>query len=73
MLLCSEVRRQHDLGRVAVLLSRPGDGAVRPSDRRWGRALLDGARRAGIPFAPVHLANDDVLVPLTGDDLLATG
>ena len=71
--LCSEVRREQGLGRVAVLLSRPGEGRVRPSDRRWGRALLDSAHRAGVPFAPVHLANDDVVVPLTGDDLLAAG
>ena len=34
LLLCREVRREHGLGRVAVLLSRPGEGTVRPSDRR---------------------------------------
>ncbi|HEY0237440.1 MAG TPA: hypothetical protein VGC37_02230 [Friedmanniella sp.] len=71
--LCREVLRDQDLGRVAVLLSRPGERAVRPSDRRWGRALLDSARRLDVPLAPVHLANDEVVVPLTGDDLLATG
>jgi hypothetical protein len=71
--LCHEVRREHDLGRVAVLLSRPGEGAVRSSDRRWGRALLDAARDTGVPLAPIHLATDDAVVPLTGDDLLATG
>jgi hypothetical protein len=71
--VCSQVRRAQGLGRVAVLLSRPGGDGVRPSDCRWGRALLDSARRADVPFAPVHLANDDVLVPLTGDDLLAVG
>jgi hypothetical protein len=71
--LCDEVRREHDLGRVAVLLSRPGEARLRPSDRRWGRALLDSAARIHVPLAPVHLANDDAVVPLTGDDLLATG
>jgi hypothetical protein len=71
--LCQQVRREHDLGRVAALLSRPGEGSVRASDRRWGRALLDSARRFDVPLAPVHLANDDAVVPLTGDDLLATG
>lgn len=71
--LCREVRRQHDLGRVAVLLSRPGERSVRASDRRWGRALLASARRLDVPLAPVHLANDEAVVPLTGDDLLATG
>ena len=69
--LCREVLREHDLGRVAVLLSRPGEGSVRRSDRAWGRALLDAARELDVPLAPVHLANDETLVPLTGDDLLA--
>jgi hypothetical protein len=73
LLLCREVRREHDLGRVAVLLSRPGGGRLRPSDRRWGRALLDAAHRFDVPLAPVHLANDEAVVPLTGDDLLAAG
>ena len=71
--LCREVRNQHDLGRVAVLLSRPGGRTLRPGDRRWGRALLASARALGVPLAPVHLANDEAVVPLTGDDLLATG
>jgi hypothetical protein len=71
--LCQEVRGEHDLGRVAVLLSRPGERALRASDRRWGRALLDSARRLDVPLAPVHLANDEAVVPLAGDDLVATG
>jgi len=71
--LCREVRREHDLGRVAVLLSRPGSAGVRASDRRWGRALLEAARQTGVPLAPLHLATDEAVVPLTGDDLLATG
>jgi hypothetical protein len=71
--ICGEVLREHDLGRVAVLLSRPGGGRVRASDRRWGRALLESAHRFDVPLAPLHLANDDAVVPLTGDDLLATG
>jgi hypothetical protein len=71
--LCREVRDEHRLGRVAVLLSRPGSGAVRHGDRRWGRALFESARRTGVPLAPVHLATDDAVVPLTGDDLLAAG
>ena len=69
--LCREVRREHALGRVAVLLSRPGEGPLRASDRRWGRALLASARRFEVPLAPLHLANDEAVVPLTGDDLLA--
>jgi hypothetical protein len=68
--LCAEVRREHDLGRVAVLISRPGDRSVRASDRRWGRALLESGHHVGVPLAPIHLATDDAVVPLTGDDLL---
>ncbi len=68
--ICAETRRDRRLGRVAALLSRPGDAAVRASDRRWGRALLTAGRSQGVPLAPIHLANDDVVVPLTGDDLL---
>lgn len=68
--MCSHVLVEHDLGRVAVLLSRPGPAALTESDRQWGRALLAAARRAHVPLAPVHLANDEVLVPLTGDDLV---
>ena len=71
--LCREVLTEHGLCRVAVLLSRPGEGTVRASDRRWGRALLDSGRRLDVPLAPVHLATDDAVVPLTADDLLATG
>ena len=71
--VCAEVRHEHDLGRVAVLLSRPGGRALLASDRRWGRALLDAGRRLDVPLAPVHLANDEAVLPLTGDDLLATG
>ncbi|GAB2589827.1 hypothetical protein [Microlunatus antarcticus] len=69
--LCHEVRREHGLGRVAVLLSRPGEGPVRASDRRWGRALLASGRRLDVPLAPLHLAHDAAVVPLAGDDLLA--
>lgn len=75
--LCREVRRAHEhehgLGRVAVLLSRPGGRGLLEGDRRWGRELLASARRFDVPLAPVHLANDEAVVPLTGDDLLATG
>lgn len=71
--LCREVRAEHRLGRVAVLLSRPGSGSVRASDRRWGRALLDSARSLDVPLAPVHLATDDAVLPLTADDLLVAG
>ncbi|SEP59568.1 hypothetical protein [Microlunatus flavus] len=68
--LCAHVQQGDHHGRIAVLLSRPGRAALCASDRRWGRALVDSARRSGVWLAPLHLANDEVLGPLTGDDLL---
>jgi hypothetical protein len=73
MTICAEVCRQQGMSRVAILLSRPGGAGIRPSDRRWAAALLAAARETQLPFAPVHLANDDEVRPLAGDDLLATG
>ena len=70
MAMCAHVQQADRIARVAILLSRPGRGALCTSDRRWGWALDGSARRAGVRLAPLHLANDEVLVPLTGDDLL---
>ena len=70
MAICAHLQRGDGIGRVAILLSRPGRGGLREGDRRWGRALVAAARRSGVRLAPLHLANDEVLVPLTGDDLV---
>lgn len=56
-------------GRVAFLLTRPGMGGLNDWDRAWGRALLRGARRNGVPIWPVHRANDEVLRVMAPDDL----
>ena len=71
MRMLAEVQQLDGVGSVAILLSRPGRGALSASDRQWGRALVNAARNAHVRLAPLHVANDDVLVPLTGDDLLA--
>jgi hypothetical protein len=66
----------HDVGsgiRVAFLFSRPGAGATDRRDRAWARALLAGARRAGVPCETVHVANDERLAPVPPDDLVAHG
>ena len=73
MTICAETCREQGMSGVTVLLSRPGRAGVRPSDRRWGLALLAAARAAQVELAPVHLANNDEVRPLTGDDLLAAG
>ena len=69
--VCRATREEQELGRVAVLLSRPGGASLTGSDRHWGRSVLAAAERGGVPFAPVHLATDEQVRVLSGDDLLA--
>ena len=56
-------------GRVAFLYSRPGPRRVTDDDRAWARGLRTAARKAGVPCAPIHLANDEQLQVLAPDDL----
>ena len=55
--------------RWAFLYSRPGRGGADHRDRAWAQALCDAARRAGARCEPVHLATDEMLVPIPLDDL----
>ncbi len=59
-------------GSLAVLLSRPGRGAITDDDREWARALIDAGRYTRVPLEPLHLATDEVLIPLAPDALAAT-
>jgi hypothetical protein len=56
-------------GRVAFLRTRPGRGGLDQSDRRWAAALYAAARTAVVPCEVVHVANDDMLVPVPLDEL----
>ncbi|KQT94150.1 hypothetical protein ASG49_04360 [Marmoricola sp. Leaf446] len=56
---------------VAFLVVRPGRAGLVDDDRRLARALLTGARGAGIRCHPVHVADDVRLLPVTPDDLAA--
>jgi hypothetical protein len=47
---------------VALLLTRPGVGAVSEADRRWAAALVEAAERFGVPIEPIFRANDEELV-----------
>ena len=59
---------------VALLLTRPGGGAVCASDRRWATLLTDIAGEFGVPIEPVCLATDDRLLVLqTGSGQVAVG
>jgi len=55
--------------RVALLLSRPGRGGASPRDRAWATWLHGACRIVDAPCETVHLATDDVLVPIPLDDL----
>jgi hypothetical protein len=59
----------NDLAAVALLLSRPGPGAMSGSDRRWATAL--GSAFGALSPWPVHLATADRLQVFAADDLLA--
>lgn len=61
---------------VAILVTRPsrehetGHG-LEPDDRALGRLFVEGARLAGVPLEPVHIATDRNIVVLAPDDLAA--
>ena len=57
--------------RVVFLRSRPGRGGPGPDDLAWARSLYDACRAAEVETDVVHLATDDLLVPLPMDDVLA--
>ncbi len=59
--------------RVALLRSRPGGGSADADDRAWASRLLAACRMAAVPAEVVHLATEDVLMPLPWDELASTG
>lgn len=56
---------------VALLVARPGRDPLGDQDRVFCTRLLAGARRAGVPVEPVHVATDVDIWPVTPDDLAA--
>jgi hypothetical protein len=56
---------------VAFLIARPGREPLSAEDRLFGQRLLRGARRAGVPVEPVHVATDVAIWAVTPDDLAA--
>ena len=61
----------HDIAGVAFLITRPGRGALLPSDRVLAERLVTGARRVRLPCEPVHVANDVAVLTIAPDDLAA--
>ena len=69
-----EILEDRDGHTVALLLTRPGGGEARPSDRRWATLLTEIAGEFGVPVEPVCLATDDRLLVLqTGSGQVAVG
>jgi hypothetical protein len=56
---------------VAFLISRPGRDGTRAFDRELSARLLAGARTAGVPLRPIHVADDVAVRVITPDDLAA--
>ena len=56
---------------VALLVTRPGHLGTNDDDRALGRRLVEGARRAGVPLEPLHVADDASVRALAPDDLAA--
>lgn len=47
---------------VALLMTRPGVGAISAADRQWSVVLTGTAAEFGVPIEPVCRANDEHLV-----------
>lgn len=62
----------HDAGAtsLALALTRPGPATVSPVDRSRARALLAGGQSLAIKLWPLHLATENQVRQLGGDDLL---
>lgn len=56
---------------VAFLITRPGRSGTTAFDRTLSARLLEGARAAGVPTHPVHVADDVAVRVVTPDDLAA--
>lgn len=67
--LLEMARGQVPAGSIVTMLSRPGGGRVRDSDRAWALAVGDLLADQR-PQWPVHLATDEGLQVLAPDDLI---
>jgi hypothetical protein len=68
--IVGDVTRASAIASVAVLLSRPGEQAMTPADRRWARAI-HAAFASTIRLWPIHLATTDRVQVFAPDDLIA--
>ena len=55
---------------LAMAFTRPGSSMITERDRLWGRALQEAIAATPIKVWPLHLCTENVVRPLTGDDLI---
>lgn len=66
--MLAHLRSGNASGAVVTMLSRPGSGRVRETDREWARGI-ESMLAEHQSYWPVHLATDDGLRVLAPDDL----
>jgi hypothetical protein len=47
---------------IALLLTRPGRGAISDADRHWATLLTEIAAEVDLPIEPIFRANDEAIV-----------
>jgi len=52
---------------VALLLTRPGIGAISHLDRQWSTLLTEVAAEFGVPLQPIFRGNDETLMQVEPD------
>lgn len=70
MIIADEVSQDAGAASLALALTRPGPVTVSPVDRGRARALLAGGQSLSIKLWPLHLATENQVRQLAGDDLL---
>ena len=65
------LRDEADGTTAAFLITRPGRDGLTDDDRLFAGRLRAGARLAGVPLEPVHVATDRQVLAVAPDDLAA--
>jgi hypothetical protein len=69
--LAQVLAQEPDAASVALLITRPGRDGLTADDRALAARLVRGARRAGVPLEPLHVATDVAIWAVAPDDLAA--
>lgn len=71
IMICGRLCDDMAGGSVAMLLSRPGPAGITAEERQWARRLTEAAAASDVALWPVHVANDQELVVVPPDELVA--